>query len=295
MSVQRYQSPAYAGLWEQACAGFVNIAAGVRNWPQVLEQTLRALYLAGCAIDWRAFDAPYPRRWCWLPNYPFQRKRYWLDAPGYRRIDEPVQPENNGHQQVETLSPRPLGRELSAAPPSMRRDMLEESLVAELAAVMQVPPEEIDQTLPLLQMGLDSLMAVELRGRLERDLERPLPLAMLLDNPSLDQLADRVLALLDAPPEERLSTAADTAPAPHCVFAGSRGGISAVLAAPGDILDPGAAATTDALNHSALAFRWRGLTDRTVLQESFRDLFTQHDSLPDDLPCPRASRSACPA
>ena len=247
------------------------------DWPQVLE-TLQALYLAGCTIDWKAFDAPYPRRWCWLPNYPFQRKRYWLDAPGHRRIDEPVQPENNGHEQVETLSPRPLWRELSAAPPSMRRDMLEESLVAELAAVMQVLPEEIDRTLPLLQMGLDSLMAVELRGRLERDLERPLPIAMLLDNPSLEQLADRVLALLDALPEERLPTAADTAlppivssPAPAPEYPLSRAQeIFWTL----EQLQP-----QTALNHNALAFRWRGPLDRTVLQESFRDLFTQHDSL----------------
>ena len=162
----------------------------------------------------------------------------------------------------------------------MRRDMLEESLVAELAAVMQVLPEEIDRTLPLLQMGLDSLMAVELRGRLERDLERPLPIAMLLDNPSLEQLADRVLALLDAPPEERLPTAADTALPP-------------IVSSPAPVPEYPLSRTQEifwtleqlqpqtALNHNALAFRWRGqLWIGRCCKESFRDLFTQHDSLP---------------
>jgi phthiocerol/phenolphthiocerol synthesis type-I polyketide synthase E len=38
------------------------------------------LWLAGAAIDWRAFHAGERRRKVDLPTYPFERKRYWVDG-----------------------------------------------------------------------------------------------------------------------------------------------------------------------------------------------------------------------
>ncbi|HKU44079.1 MAG TPA: hypothetical protein VJR89_38225, partial [Polyangiales bacterium] len=48
---------------------------------------LAALYTAGIAIDWRAFDAPFVRHKRDVPLYPFQRKRHWLDPSA-----EPLSP-----------------------------------------------------------------------------------------------------------------------------------------------------------------------------------------------------------
>ena len=50
------------------------------DW-QTMLASLGALYEAGCRIDWAGFDKPYPRRKVLLPNYPFQRQRYWIEAP----------------------------------------------------------------------------------------------------------------------------------------------------------------------------------------------------------------------
>ena len=47
------------------------------DWPQMLD-TLAALHVAGAAIDWCAFDAPYSRARVTVPSYPFQRERYWI-------------------------------------------------------------------------------------------------------------------------------------------------------------------------------------------------------------------------
>jgi acyl transferase domain-containing protein/NADPH:quinone reductase-like Zn-dependent oxidoreductase/acyl carrier protein len=49
------------------------------EWPQILD-TLRELYLAGVAIDWKSFDSEYARTWTPLPAYPFQRERFWVEA-----------------------------------------------------------------------------------------------------------------------------------------------------------------------------------------------------------------------
>ncbi len=47
--------------------------------------SLAQLWLSGGRPDWRAFHAGERRRRVPLPTYPFERRRYWLDAPGVPR------------------------------------------------------------------------------------------------------------------------------------------------------------------------------------------------------------------
>ncbi len=49
------------------------------DWSPLLK-SLRELYERGVQIDWRGFDADYPRRKVALPTYPFQRQRFWAAA-----------------------------------------------------------------------------------------------------------------------------------------------------------------------------------------------------------------------
>ncbi|MDB9527376.1 SDR family NAD(P)-dependent oxidoreductase [Oscillatoria sp. CS-180] len=53
------------------------------DW-QTLLTSLGKLYMLGATIDWAGFDRAYPRRIVQVPNYPFQRQRYWVetDLPG---------------------------------------------------------------------------------------------------------------------------------------------------------------------------------------------------------------------
>jgi len=46
---------------------------------------LASLWLLGGRPDWKAFHAGERRRRVPLPTYPFERRRYWLDAPGVPR------------------------------------------------------------------------------------------------------------------------------------------------------------------------------------------------------------------
>ncbi|MBI3243490.1 MAG: SDR family NAD(P)-dependent oxidoreductase [Chloroflexi bacterium] len=68
------------------------------------------------------------------------------------------------------------------------------------------PSQAIDPRQPLNEMGLDSLMAVELRNALGQSLGRTLPATLLFDYPTLETLAgyvfDDVLALKDGRAEE---------------------------------------------------------------------------------------------
>jgi len=49
------------------------------EWQQMLS-SLGELYLRGAKVDWMGVDKDYKRQKVALPNYPFQRKRYWMET-----------------------------------------------------------------------------------------------------------------------------------------------------------------------------------------------------------------------
>jgi acyl carrier protein len=58
-------------------------------------------------------------------------------------------------------------------------------------------PEGLDPAMPLSAMGFDSLMAVQLRNQIERDLGVVVPLIRVLQAPSVEELVPVVLAGLE--------------------------------------------------------------------------------------------------
>jgi polyketide synthase 12 len=85
-------------------------------------------------------------------------------------------------------------QEILAAPAERRQRMVEEYL----AGILGFRMEKIDVTQPLDQLGLDSLMAIELKNRVEVDLGVNLTMAHFLQMPSLQGLASSVLSELPA-------------------------------------------------------------------------------------------------
>ncbi|MFD9498811.1 AMP-binding protein [Streptomyces sp. NPDC060035] len=65
-------------------------------------------------------------------------------------------------------------------------------LVAQLARLLRVPPERIDVDAPVLDTGLNSLMAMQLRLAVERDLRVPVQIGQLLSARSLDAVAEQL-------------------------------------------------------------------------------------------------------
>ncbi len=65
---------------------------------------------------------------------------------------------------------------------------------AKLARVLDLPPDRLDRASPLNRLGVDSLMAAELRGQLRRQRGYDLTIPQLLKTAGLRDLAAQLLA-----------------------------------------------------------------------------------------------------
>ena len=78
---------------------------------------------------------------------------------------------------------------LELAPPA-RQEKLSEFLSDQLSRVLRIPVSELDEHQPLNNLGIDSLMAVELRNHVQSGLGMVIPVARLLQSPSIAQLSE---------------------------------------------------------------------------------------------------------
>jgi aryl carrier-like protein len=147
------------------------------------------------AVDWPESRAAHPV----LAGMPFFSRQ---DAAMPR-----------GHEMHALLA------QLLAAPGGVQGEIVLERLRQHAAAVLRLAPAKVDVEQPLIMMGIDSLMAVELRSRIERELGVAIPLLQLIKGPSLAELTRTLIATMsgNAVPsrsEVRKDAPVETAAAP---------------------------------------------------------------------------------
>lgn len=107
---------------------------------------------------------------------------------------------------------------LLAAPPEERKEVLRSLLCDKLARVLGSSAAQLDADKPLTELGLDSLMAVELRNWIEGELSVNLPIVELMQGLSASGLAGVLLDQLDkdasaAQRADHVAQPVETAPA----------------------------------------------------------------------------------
>lgn len=90
---------------------------------------------------------------------------------------------------------------LDATSESERQRLLELFLLEQVASALDSAPSRLDVELPLSYLGLDSLLAVEIKQNVERKLGTALPLALLLQDANIIQLAGELAGRLAAAPQ----------------------------------------------------------------------------------------------
>lgn len=195
----------------QQIAAVASLADVPTDEPRLVRAAAGALWSWGAGLDPAVFDRRASRRRVRLPTYPFERKRFWIDAvahsPAARAAASP-----DAVPAVEPPMPEitPASNMPAGGAPADRRP----ALVARLKAVFEdVTGFDFADAAPddaFVELGLDSLMLTQVTQHLQKAFPVKLTFRQLMGDASTFA---KLAGVLDAalPPE---TPAAPPAPAP---------------------------------------------------------------------------------
>lgn len=151
------------------------------------------LHVVGVALDFSAVAPHAGLLPVDAPGVPLTRRDYWGAAlPGAQapeRLSHLAPEATLEPADVSPTPPRALRAELSTLSAAARQRVLEHELTVIIGRVMKKPAVEIDVDRGLMAMGMDSLMAVEIRESLEQVLELEIPTTLAFDYPDVRSIA----------------------------------------------------------------------------------------------------------
>jgi amino acid adenylation domain-containing protein len=140
-------------------------AAGKANWIAsqqrkvdgrlALTAALAGLAAAGHRIDWSAWQGARQAHRVDLPPYPFQRRHHWIEAA----VDAPAP--------IELPAPSSTPQQADTMPNDTDLKVARQTVCDLIAEITGFSAAELDPDTPLLDLGMDSLMLMQLRGLLE--------------------------------------------------------------------------------------------------------------------------------
>lgn len=187
-------------------------AAAMRTWPDTvsppqavasmrrdsdvhrcLTEALGTAYAAGHRLDF-ANRYRQPRRPLDLPTYPFQHRAYWFpttdaQAPaGALRATDRMPTDATPTEVM-------VGDWLASVPAEERLDRITELLRTELGAALRMRAADIDPNAEFISMGMDSMIAMELRSRVQAAVGTEVPVSLFFAHPTVATLAKGLLTL----------------------------------------------------------------------------------------------------
>ncbi len=163
---------ATAALLKEADLIPLDFAGPGRTAAQTLLHALGQAWVHGADVDWSGWYGPGRQRRVPLPTYPFERRRHWVDRPSLRAVDRSSLTSAHGTGA--------LRRRIEEADDAGRGALLADFIRLQVADVL----EEQGDRMPgmdddLFQLGVDSLILIDIIARLGTELDRPV-------EPSLD-------------------------------------------------------------------------------------------------------------
>jgi acyl carrier protein len=150
------------------------------------------------AADWQAF----------LDEFGGKEPPLFREIARAERRRRPASVAGAERPQPQTRS---FVRELEEATASRRPAMLRTHVRQVAGAVLGITDATtIELNQPLRDLGLDSLMAVQLRNELSKALERPLPATLLFEYPTVKSLVDFATTTLELTPDVAAAPVVET-------------------------------------------------------------------------------------
>ncbi|WP_313950046.1 acyl carrier protein, partial [Frankia casuarinae] len=152
--------------------------------------TAGRLWTSGVSLDWSALHAGQGHRRVPLPTYPFQRRRYWVEADEHAfpataggTDAGPAPAEGTLRDRVETAR--------DAERPALVIDFIQHQ-VAEMLGLDDAAQVDPDQN--LFTLGLDSLNLIEIAARLGAELEQDVRASVFTDHPTIRAYVEKLAA-----------------------------------------------------------------------------------------------------
>jgi len=152
-------------------------------------------------VDWRGWEADTPtRKKVSLPTYAFQRQRYWVLNSDEVEQGADRQPEAAKAAELKQAGPvRKSGilDRLSDEQLPNRKDLMIRFLRREVSQTLGIEEAGIDSKKGLMAMGMESLLSISFRNRLNSAFDLPLdsglPSTLTFDYPTIEVLAEFLL------------------------------------------------------------------------------------------------------
>jgi rifamycin polyketide synthase module 1/2/3 len=190
MALQETVEDALADPGQAAVIGSLRRQEG---GPERFLASLGEAWVRGVGVDWGpVFEGRGAER-VELPTYAFQHKRYWPGAQSWGAGAGPALAVVAGAADDSGALDQALTARLAGLSPGEREPVVLEYVRGEIATVLGYDtPAEVPADQPLLELGLDSLTALELRNRMGLASGLRLPATLLFDHPTAAALAARL-------------------------------------------------------------------------------------------------------
>lgn len=153
----------------------------------LLLTTLGRLWLAGVQPDWTGFYGDEQRRRLPLPTYPFERKRYWINAQKQPSLSSSAPEPRQRLDEAPILDQIQTEKNVENTYDDAPRDQVEQSIAKLWQKVLGVEQVKIHDN--FFELGGSSLIAVDLFAQINKLFGKNIPLATLFEAPTVAQLA----------------------------------------------------------------------------------------------------------
>jgi acyl transferase domain-containing protein len=147
-------------------------------------EALGRLWIHGVNVDWDGFNSRQQRRRVPLPTYPFERRRYWVEAQPVatqpqQQITKQPEVSEEAWRPAASAYPRPALREPYVAPTT--------ELQRKIAEVWQrvLGIEEIGINDDFFELGGNSLVATQLVREMREAFRSSVPLRDFFETPTI--------------------------------------------------------------------------------------------------------------
>src|SRR5690606_27192012 len=136
-----------------------------------------------------------------LPTYAFQRRRYWPQPPagwsvGWMRPEQTHLSDESSESADELLHTR-----IHGLPPEQQLELISSQVMREVGAITATT--ELDDDVALADLGLDSLMALQLRNSIREHLNVDVPMTEIFSHSSIGDFSKMLLEMVRADRDDR--------------------------------------------------------------------------------------------